>query len=568
MSSLLSVRDLTIDFLHEQRWNRVVDQLSFDIQPGESLGIVGESGSGKTVTCRSLIQLLPIHRTRISGSVDFGGQNLLELSNERLTRVRGEKIAMIFQNPSSHLDPLMKIGDQISEAVIQHRGISRDSARQQVVEVLSQVGIANPKSNYDAYPHQFSGGMRQRVMIAAALVCEPSLLIADEPTTALDVTVQAMVLDLLDDLRQERNLSILLVSHDLGVIAERCDRVLVMYRGKLIESAQTQRLVSTPQHPYTRQLIQSQPNMVTPGKPFPVFDDELPATPNRMSKTYNGVDEGRTKTLPAIEQKKILLEVKSLHVHFQRPTNLLKLLLRRMTDPVTAVDGVDLTVFRGDSVGIVGESGSGKSTLARTLVNIVKPDHGQIIFNGADLALFDPAQRINHCRQVQMVFQDPVLSLNPRMSIQATLSEALLAHNMCESHEITERIDALMTRVGLPIELAERKPHQLSGGQCQRVGIARALSVEPQLIIADEATSALDVTIQAQILNLLMQLCKDLQVTLLFISHDLGVIRHLCQTVAVMKNGRIVESGTVEQVFNSPKNTYTEKLIQSIPALG
>ena len=564
MSSLLQVQDLSIDFRDVRApggWQRTVDRVSFAVQPGEIVGIVGESGSGKTVTCRSLIQLLPPRLARVSGQVQFGGQNLLELDPPALGQVRGEQIAMIFQTPSSHLDPLMRVGEQIAEALIVHRNMSRNEARQAAIELLDHVGISEPARNVSAYPHQFSGGMRQRVMIAAALACRPALLLADEPTTALDVTVQAKVLDLLRRLRDEDGLSIILVSHDLGVIAGLCDRVIVMYQGRIVETAPTRELLRHPQQAYTRKLIHSQPEMTTPGQPFPGIDSDIePENAHEASAplvaSANPASGGQD-----------LLVVNDLQVRFRQPSSLLSMLLRRAPRVTRAVDGVSLQIQRGDTLGIVGESGSGKSTLARTMVDLIQPDGGSIRFDGHDLGALSDTQRQTLRRQVQMVFQDPQSSLNPKLSIAATLSEALRVHQVCPVNDIPQRVQALMQRVGLDPALANRRPHQLSGGQCQRVGIARALSLNPQLIIADEATSALDVTIQAQILNLLMHLREQMQLTLIFISHDLSVVRHLCRTVAVMQRGRIVESGSVEQIFNAPQHPYTRQLIDAIPTL-
>ena len=554
MSSLLQVRDLAIDFRSAGGWQRVIDRVSFDIQPGEIVGIVGESGSGKTVTCRSLIQLLPPQQTRLSGQVQFAGKNLLELDEAALSQIRGEQIAMIFQNPSSHLDPLMQVGEQIAEALIVHRGMTRSQARSQAIQLLDHVGIAKPQRNSRAYPHQFSGGMRQRVMIAAALACKPGLLIADEPTTALDVTVQARVLDLLRQLRDEDGLTIILVSHDLGVIATLCDRVIVMYQGRIVETAPTRELLLRPREAYTRQLIQSQPEMAEPGKPFPGLDDDTATT---IHEPVEDIDQSDGD----------LLAVNNLQIRFRQPSGLLHWLLRRTPRLTRAVDGVSLSIRRGDTLGIVGESGSGKSTLARALVSLIRPDSGSIHFQGQDLRELDAVQRRDLCRHMQMVFQDPLLSLNPKLTVAATLSEALQVHKMCPLEAVPDRVQALMQRVGLTPELTERRPHQLSGGQCQRVGIARALAVNPQLLIADEATSALDVTIQAQILNLLMRLREQMQLTLIFISHDLSVVRHLCRTVAVMQLGRIVEAGPVEQIFETPQHPYTRQLIDAIPSL-
>jgi peptide/nickel transport system ATP-binding protein len=449
----------------------------------------------------------------------------------------------------------MRVGEQIAEALITHRGMNRRDARRQAIELLDHVGISEPQRNVDAYPHQFSGGMRQRVMIAAALACRPALLIADEPTTALDVTVQARVLELLRKLRDDDQLSIILVSHDLGVIAELCDRVVVMYQGRIVETAPTADLLQRPQQADTRRLIQSQPEMVEPGKPFPGIDDsaEHAVFPNADVTTVRPGE---------------LLAVQDLQVRFRQPSGLLHWLLRRPPRETRAVDGVSLQIERGATLGIVGESGSGKSTLARTLIDLIEPYAGRVLYEQQELAAMKPQQRRQLRQRVQMIFQDPLLSLNPKLTVAATLRETLQVHQVCKPADIPQRIMTLMQLVGLPVELAGRKPHQLSGGQCQRVGIARALSVGPEILIADEATSALDVTIQAQILNLLMRLREQMQLTLIFISHDLSVVRHLCTTVAVMQLGRIVELGPVEQIFADPQHPYTRQLIAAIPSMS
>ncbi|MCA0271903.1 MAG: ABC transporter ATP-binding protein [Proteobacteria bacterium] len=520
--SLVSVQGLSVTFPSEKGPVAAVRNVSFDLKPGEILGIVGESGSGKSVTCRALLGLLP-RRATIGGRMIYDGRDLS--GPAEIQAVRGREISMIFQNPASHLDPLMTIGDHVAEPLRFHFGLSAAEARAEALKLLESVRIRDAASRMDAWPHQLSGGMKQRVLIASALACKPRLLLADEPTTALDVTVQAGILQLLRDLNRESGLTMALVSHDLGVIAEICDRVIVMRGGEVIESGPVRDVVTNPQHEYTRLLIGAQPGRL----PQMAEPQEAPAG---------------------------LVDLKDVAVHF--PT-------RSGGGIVRAVDGVNLSVRKGECFGIVGESGSGKSTVARTIVRLITPTGGRVMFEGKSVADLSGADLTAYRRAVQMVFQSPFDSLNPRMTAQQTIAEPIWRHGLASKSAAMERALELMDMVELPRSFATRRPRALSGGQCQRVGIARALALSPRLLIADEVTSALDVTVQAQILRLLTRLRKEHDLTVIYISHDLTVVRKFCDRVAVFQGGRLVETGATADLFASPSTEYTRDLIAAAP---
>ncbi|HVO04476.1 MAG TPA: ABC transporter ATP-binding protein [Candidatus Cybelea sp.] len=535
---LVRVENLAIDFATAYGDVVALRDVSFSMRRGEVLGIVGESGSGKTVACRAILKLIAANARVKSGRILFEGQDVLGLEETALRHLRGEQAAMIFQNPSTHMDPLMAVGRQVGEGMVLHEGISWKEAGSRAVALLDDMRIVDPERRARAYPHQLSGGMRQRVMIAAALACKPKLLIADEPTTALDVTVQKQILDLLRRIRAERRLSIILVSHDLGVVAEMCDRVVVMKDGRVVETGSVEQILEAPQDDYTRRLIASQPALLKP-----------------------------TVTLRPTAEETPHLAIDQLEVEFSAGSSLVGWALRRPPHVVKAVDGVSLSLRRGGSLGIVGESGSGKSTIARAIVGLVHPQAGHIAVDGEVLNPALGRRRPEQQRKLQMVFQDPFLSLNPAFSVARTLAEPLRQHRICPEAEIGARIAELMAKVELPTNLLERRTTQLSGGQRQRVGIARALALEPEILIADEVTSALDVTIQAQVLGLFERLRRELSLTLILISHDLAVVRYLCEQVAVMRNGRLVEHGPTDLVLQEPREQYTSDLIAAIPRL-
>ncbi|AYD04432.1 ABC transporter ATP-binding protein [Neorhizobium sp. NCHU2750] len=536
---ILSVRNLTVKAHLDVGTRTLLDDVSLDLNKGEILGLVGESGSGKSLFCRSLIRLLPSSRLAIEdGVVLLEGRDLISVSDDEMLKVRGGEIGMIFQNPTSHLDPVMRIGDQICEGIRYHQGHDARAARTAAIEILAQVGFPDPIRQFDSYPHEFSGGMRQRAMIAVALSCNPKVLIADEPTTALDVTIQAQILQLLMELRDKRGLSIIMITHDLGIVAQTCDRIAVMRGGRLLEQGPKRQILSAPQDPYTVRLINSHPSM-----------------PEAQAAT-------KAVLPPTAKPSKPILEIDDLHVRFPVGGSFFR---GSAAKSVSAVDGISLQIMPGETVGIVGESGSGKSTLARALLGLTPISSGHISFEGVDLALQKDVALARLRREAAMVFQDPFNALNPRMTIGQTIGEVLAVQGKVARTDIPARIGELLDLVGLEREFANRKPRSMSGGQCQRAGIARALAVDPKLIIADECVAALDVTIQAQIIDLFRDLAAKMNLTLLFIAHDLAIVRNLCTRTIVMYRGQVVEDGPSEQVFSNPKHAYTAALVAAIP---
>lgn len=530
MTAQLALEDVSVTFHGPEGERLLLDRVSLDLRRGEILGLVGESGSGKSLLCRTVMGLLPARALQMTGgSVRLDGVEIAD--GAPLGAIRGRRIGMIFQNPTSHLDPVMRIGAQIVEGLTQHRGLRGAAARDEAIALLTQVGFPDPPRAFASFAHQFSGGMRQRAMIAIALACDPEILIADEPTTALDVTIQAQILRLLMELRDRRGLSIILITHDLGVVAQTCDRIAVMRAGQVVEIGEKRALLAAPQHPYTRALIAAHPALAKAG-------------------TH----------LPAEREHRPLIEIDDLEVSFPAGGGFLRRARR-----FRALKGLSLQVWPGETVGIVGESGSGKSTLARALLGLVPIASGDIAFDGAVLTRERAAALKKLRAEAAMVFQDPFNSLNPRMTIGATLAEVLRVQGETPPEAIRARIDELLTMVGLDPSFAARRPRSLSGGQCQRAGIARALAVNPRLIIADECVAALDVTIQAQIVELFRELTARSGLTLLFIAHDLAIVRHLCKRVVVMHHGEIVEDGPSERVFAAPERAYTAALLAAIP---
>ncbi|MER7764700.1 ABC transporter ATP-binding protein [Streptomyces sp. NPDC097619] len=521
---LVEVDGLGVEFPAPGGPVRAVDSLSFTLEPGRALGIVGESGSGKSSVAAALLGLHHGTGTRITGTVRVGGLDLATATPAELRALRGGTAAMVFQDPLSALDPYYAVGDQIAEVYRVHAGGSRKAARARAVEVLDRVGIPDAARRARSRPHEFSGGMRQRTLIAMALACEPRLLIADEPTTALDVTVQAQILDLLHGLREERGLGLLLVTHDVGVAAESVDELLVMRHGRAVERGPLTEVLGAPRDPYTRELLAAVPRL---DAPRPAAGTDGPAAP---------------------QDGPPLAAVTGLRRTFGTG--------RRR---VTAVAGVDLTVRAGETLGIVGESGSGKSTLGRILTGLLDPSEGEVRFDGAPVRGIVPG--------VQMVFQDPVSSLNPRRSIGESIADPLRAAGERDGAAIRARVTGLLERVGLEAAHYDRYPHEFSGGQRQRVGIARALAPRPRLIVCDEPVSALDVTTQAQVTALLAELRRELGLALIFIAHDLAVVRQVSDRVAVMRAGEVVEQGPVEEVYDNPRHPYTRQLLAAVPAL-
>ncbi|MGY3679919.1 dipeptide ABC transporter ATP-binding protein [Streptomyces sp. TE33382] len=547
-SPLVEVRDLTIDFGDV----RAVDGLSFGLEAGGALGVVGESGSGKSASAYALLGLHRGTGARVGGSIRVAGTDVGAADDAALRALRGAKAAMVFQDPLSSLDPYYTVGDQIAEVYRVHNSVSGRAARARAVEVLDRVGIPDAARRARSRPHEFSGGMRQRALIAMALTCEPRLLIADEPTTALDVTVQAQILDLLHGLRHETGMGLLLVTHDVGVAAESVDEVLVMRAGREVERGPVAEVLGTPREPYTRELLAAVPRVdvkrvVPAGVTVPVPSGGGAAAP---------VPVPRDGAAGAAAGAPPLLEAVDLRREFGRGRA-----------RVTAVDGVSLTVHAGRTLGIVGESGSGKTTLGRMLVRLLDPTAGRLRYGGTEIGSLSEKGLRPLRRELQMVFQDPVASLNPRRSIGESVADPIRAAGERDESRIRDRVGELLERVGLDPGRYERYPHEFSGGQRQRVGIARALAAEPRLIVCDEPVSALDVTTQAQVIALLAELQRELGIGMVFIAHDLAVVRQVSDEVAVMRRGAVVEHGSVDEVYGSPRHAYTKQLLAAVPAL-
>ncbi|MFG3425007.1 dipeptide ABC transporter ATP-binding protein [Streptomyces californicus] len=530
---LVEVTDLTVDFGEV----RAVDRLSFTLEPGGALGVVGESGSGKSAAAYALLGLHRGTGARVGGSVLVAGTDVNAADERGLRALRGARAAMVFQDPLSSLDPYYPVGDQIAEVYRVHRPVNRRAARARAVEVLDRVGIPDAARRSRLRPHEFSGGMRQRALIAMALACEPRLLVADEPTTALDVTVQAQILDLLHDLRHETGMGLLLVTHDVGVAAESVDDVLVMRRGAEVEHGPVARVLGAPREPYTKELLAA-----------------VPRVEARRTASVSAVEGAALVT--GVEDAAPLIEAVDLRRAFGRGSG-----------RVAAVDGVSLTVRAGETLGIVGESGSGKTTLGRMLVRLLDPTSGRLRYRGREIGALPERELRPFRRELQMVFQDPVASLNPRRSVGESVADPLRAAGERDEERIRDRVGALLERVGLEPAHFERYPHEFSGGQRQRVGIARALAAEPKLLVCDEPVSALDVTTQAQVVALLAELQRELGIGLVFIAHDLAVVRQVSDRVAVMRRGVLVEQGEADAVYEDPRDPYTRQLLAAVPAL-
>ena len=624
--TLLSVQNLKTYFRTPEGLARAVDGISFDIKPNEIFAIVGESGCGKSVTALSIIQLIAQPAGFIAdGAIYYKGQDITRLSEVEKRKIQGNDIAMIFQEPMTSLNPVFTIGDQISEAIQEHQNLRGTVARNAAIEMLDLVGIPEPVARYDEYPHQMSGGMKQRVMIAMALSCRPGLLIADEPTTALDVTIQAQILELIQHLQQELQMAVLLITHDLGVVANIADRVAVMYAGKIAEVGTWEQLYETPQHPYTVKLLESTPARDKRGTKLHTITGRVPKATeyndgcrfaDRCPKVMDGCDNiaptlhavngsehnvachlynpeppfnatrtGSTKLRletdekdgkmeewkdsgkiahPIFQSSNLQLQVKNLCVHYP----IQKGIFKRTVGYVYAVDDVTLDIPRGKTLALVGESGSGKTSFGKAILQLGVPVKGDIVYDGVNIATTTRQLMHPYRKRMQIIFQDPYASLNPRMTVGAIIQEGMQAHGMGTSGEERQaRVAELMRRVGLSPDMVTRYPHEFSGGQRQRIGIARCLAVDPEFIVCDEATSALDVSVQAQILNLLKSLQVDFNLTYLFITHNLAVVEYFADEVAVMYLGRIVERGTTEEIFDSPQHPYTRALLSAVPKM-
>ena len=562
-SSIIQIRNLSVEFRTDEGTIRAVKNISFDIPRGKTVGLVGESGSGKSVTSLAVMRLIPNPPGKItSGEIIVDDKNdLLKLSESQMRNVRGNKISMIFQEPMTSLNPVFTVGDQISETLMLHQKLSKAQAMAKSLELLKQVGIPNPTERIKSYPHEMSGGQRQRVMIAMAIACEPDILIADEPTTALDVTIQKQILDLLADLQKKYQMSILFITHDLGVIADIADEVVVMYRGDIVEKGSTEQIFTKPQHPYTKGLLACRPSLERNPRRLPVVSDFM--TSDGQEKQLNVEILKQQKQTRVVEDSQSeLLKIENVKKHFP----LQKGFFGGVKSWVKAVDDVSFTVRKGRTLGLVGESGCGKTTLGRTILRLVDPTDGKILYGGTDITRLDREGMRAMRRKMQIIFQDPYASLNPRMTIGSALMEPMIIHGLGASRaERQEMAGDLMKRVGLDRAMLNRYPHEFSGGQRQRICIARALAVKPEFIIYDESVSALDVSIQAQILNLLLDLQEEMHLTYVFISHDLAVVKFISDEVAVMYNGKVVEMNDAVGIYENPQHDYTKKLLSAIP---
>ncbi len=578
----LQVNNLRTYFHTEAGVVKAVDDVSFKLRKGETVGIVGESGSGKSVSSISIMRLIQSPPGRIEGgeaifhSPEFGPVDLLKLSEKEMQRIRGNEISMIFQEPMSSLNPVYTCGNQVMEAIMLHQNVSSKVAKQKTIEWFEKVRLPRPEHIFTSYPHEISGGQKQRVMIAMALSCQPSILIADEPTTALDVTVQATVLELLRNLRDEFDTSILFITHDLGVIAELADRVIVMYRGKIVEQGIVFDVFSNPQHPYTKGLLACRPRLDMKMKVLPVVSDFMKTdetgTIVEVEQKYASVgeailmnfideDEVREKQETFMKQPP-LLEVKGLKAWFPMKKNL----FGKTTEYVKAVDDVNFNVYPGETVGLVGESGCGKTTLGRTILRLIEPTGGEVIYDGRNIREYSPKEMRMLRKDVQMIFQDPYSSLNPRITVGEAIMEPMRIHRVGQNEtDRRNKVVELLETVSLRPEHFNRYPHEFSGGQRQRICIARTLALNPKFIICDESVSALDVSVQAQVLNLLNHLKEEFKFTYVFISHDLSVVKFMADRIIVMNKGVIEEMGFAEDIYEKPQKEYTKNLINSIP---
>lgn len=552
---VLSVAGLTTSFMRERQWIPVVRNVSFDIAPRETVAIVGESGSGKSVTALSIMRLVPKESGCVEGRVTLAGRDLLTLPEADMKDIRGNDVAMIFQEPMTSLNPVLTIGFQIAEALIQHRGLSPAAAEAETIRLLDRVRIPAAKSRFHEHPHRFSGGMRQRVMIAMALACKPKLLIADEPTTALDVTIQAQILELLKQLQQEEGMSILFITHDMGVVAEIADRTVVMYGGQAVETDTTSRIFAAPSHPYTRALLAAVPrlgSMDGRARPmrFPIVDK------------VTGTSDEPTETPDTVSiAERPLLEVSNLTTRFPIRSGI----FGKLSGRVHAVENISFTLRAGETLALVGESGCGKSTTGRSILKLTEPNAGTVLIDGQDVLAMNGRTLRGFRKHMQIVFQDPFASLNPRMSVGTAIAAPLLANGLATASQAREKVADLLVRVGLTTDMAARFPHEFSGGQRQRICIARALALGPKLIVADEAVSALDVSVKAQVVNLMLDLQASMGLAYLFISHDIAVVERMSHRVAVMYLGEIVEIGPRASVFGNPQHPYTKKLMAAVP---
>jgi len=576
--TLLEIKNLVTEFRTEDEVVKAVNDISFTLNKGETIGIVGESGSGKSVTSLSVMKLIPNPPGKISsGEILFHKDekiiDLVQASEKEMRSLRGNEIAMIFQEPMTSLNPVYTCGDQVAEAIILHQKVHKKEAKAITIELFSKVQLPRPDIMFDIYPHQISGGQKQRVMIAMAMSCNPSILIADEPTTALDVTVQKTILELMMQLQQEHDMGIMFITHDLGVIAELADKVVVMYKGKIVEQGTVLDIFNNPQHPYTKGLLACRP-------PLNKRLQWLPTISDFMSEDSDGVMHETNKTVTEVTdsliitpeetikrheilyKKEPILEIKNLKTYFP----ISKGVFGKAKEYVKAVNDVSFNVYPGETLGLVGESGCGKTTLGRTILKLVEPTDGQIIFEGKDITFLNAHEMREYRKQMQIIFQDPYSSLNPRITIGEAIMEPMRVHNVFNNDkERKARVMELLKRVSLLEQHFYRYPHEFSGGQRQRICIARSLSLNPKFIICDESVSALDVSVQAQVLNLLNELKEEFQFTYIFISHDLSVVKFMSDRMIVMQEGEVKEMGLADDIYANPNTEYTQTLIDAIP---
>ena len=555
---MLTVKDLSISFKTDDGLNQVINTISYSLKKNQILGIVGESGSGKSVSSLAILGLLPQKQTKITGEILFEDKNLILLNNKQFQHIRGNQISIIFQEPMSSLNPSLTCGYQVQEILLQHKNTSKKASKLEVLELFNKVKLPRAEVIFNQYPHQLSGGQKQRVMIAMAIACKPKILIADEPTTALDVTVQKEIIELLKELQKETEMSIIFITHDLALVSEIADQVLVMYQGNIVEQGTVKQLFLNPQNNYTKALINSRPKLNERLKTLPTVQDFMEQSINKELYTT----KERMAFHKNIYAKKPLLEVKNLATYFTSDTSF----FFKNKNVVKAVDSVSFKLFEGETLGLVGESGCGKTTLGRTILHLEKATKGEIFYNQKDITNLSAKALKAFRKEVQIIFQDPFSSLNPRIPVGKAIMEPMKVHGILNSKNERENyVKEILNKVGLESSHFYRYPHEFSGGQRQRIGIARTIALKPKLIICDESVSALDVSVQAQVLNLLNSLKKDFGFTYIFISHDLAVVKYMADQLVVMNKGKIEEFGDADVIYSNPKTTYTQKLIDAIP---
>jgi peptide/nickel transport system ATP-binding protein len=563
---MLQINNLHIQFKTPNGFFDAVKNSSFTLSKGQTIGIVGESGSGKSVTSLAIMRLLDEKQKIINGQINLEHTSLLSLSEDEMRQIRGNRIAMIFQEPMTSLNPVLTCGFQVTEAIQLHLGLNKEDAKEHTIKLFNEVQLPRPEAIFDSYPHQISGGQKQRVMIAMALSCNPEILIADEPTTALDVTVQKTIIELLIRLKSEREMSLIFISHDLGVIREIADHVLVMYHGEIVESAPIDALFSDPKHPYTKGLLACRPSPEYHLKKLPIIADFMngndAANVGQIRTKYNYPVEEISARKKNLYSQPPILKVNDLSTWFPVSTGI----FGNTKQVVKAVNKASFEVYPGETLGLVGESGSGKTTLGRSILRLIEPNTGSIHFEGKNLCKISKSEMRDIRRDIQIIFQDPYSALNPRLTVGESIIEPLQVHQLySNTTQRKQRVMELLERVNLLPEHFNRYPHEFSGGQRQRIVIARALALQPKFIICDESVSALDVSVQAQVLNLIRELQQEFNLTYIFISHDLAVIKHISDRIMVMNQGQIVEIGDADEVYHNPQNEYTKKLIDAIP---